>query len=214
MLAGSGVTSYADEAAVPPDSSVQEQEVYSIDESGNIYLLEEDNGGVVEEDGRQMSRAASDKIVNFRANANGQTVTDTTAYTEYRTGESGYLYGKDFLASFVQLLPARDEGMRLDGACQLRRLRRTGGDGDMSVGRLRRVPCGPACGEGRVDAAFRAQAFHVDFADDELGVRGEAAGGGVGVRDTGQRFAEAARKDPGTGIKKRGAAHDGGLCLK
>ena len=94
MLAGSGVTSYADEAAVPPDSSVQEQEVYSIDESGNIYLLEEDNGGVVEEDGRQMSRAASDKIVNFRANANGQTVTDTTAYTEYRTGESGYLYGR------------------------------------------------------------------------------------------------------------------------
>ena len=121
-------------------------------------------------------------------------------------GQSGYLYGKDFLASFVQLLPARDEGMRLDGACQLRRFRRTGGDGDVAIGRLRRVPCGPACGEGRVDAAFRAQAFHVDFADDELGVRGEAAGGdeqravfvyqAVAAKDyVGGRFAESARRE-------------------
>ena len=58
------------------------KEVYSIDENGNVYLLEEDNGGVVEESSaRRYARAASEKIVNFRANASGQTVSDITEYT-------------------------------------------------------------------------------------------------------------------------------------
>ena len=52
-------------------------------------------GELVEESSaRRYARAASEKIVNFRANASGQTVTDITEYTEYNTGESGYVYGR------------------------------------------------------------------------------------------------------------------------
>ncbi|MBM6948827.1 glucosaminidase domain-containing protein [Mordavella massiliensis] len=95
MLAGTAATAYADEPGIPTDASVQEQDVYSIDENGNIFLLEEDNGGVVEEDAAlRKGRSAQDKIVNFRANANGQAVLDTTPYTEYYTGEAGYIYGR------------------------------------------------------------------------------------------------------------------------
>lgn len=92
MLSGTSVLARAEEEG---EISAQSEEVYSIDENGNVFLLEEDNGGVVEGNtGMKNSRAVSEKIVNFRANANGQAVTDTTSYTEYYTGEQGYLYGR------------------------------------------------------------------------------------------------------------------------
>ena len=88
-------TSSGDQSGADAGMSMAAKEVYSIDENGNVYLLEEDNGGVVEESSaRRYARAASEKIVNFRANASGQTVTDITEYTEYNTGESGYVYGR------------------------------------------------------------------------------------------------------------------------
>lgn len=77
-----------------PEVPMENEEIYSIDENGNVFLLEEDNGGVVEEGAARYARAASEKIVNFRANANGQTVSTTTSYTEYYTGEAGYVYGR------------------------------------------------------------------------------------------------------------------------
>lgn len=88
-------TSSGDQSGADAGMSMAAKEVYSIDENGNVYLLEEDNGGVVEESSaRRYARAASEKIVNFRANASGQTVSDITEYTEYNTGESGYVYGR------------------------------------------------------------------------------------------------------------------------
>ena len=87
--------SSGDQSGADAGMSMAAKEVYSIDENGNVYLLEEDNGGVVEESSaRRYARAASEKIVNFRANASGQTVSDITEYTEYNTGESGYVYGR------------------------------------------------------------------------------------------------------------------------
>ena len=100
MLSGSSILSSAEGTAETvggqtPEISVRNEETYSIDENGNIFLLEEDNGGVVDESAAsKKSRAVSEKIVNLRANANGQEVTDTTSYTEYYTGEQGYLYGR------------------------------------------------------------------------------------------------------------------------
>lgn len=92
ILSGTSVLARAEEEG---ETSAQSEEVYSIDENGNVFLLEEDNGGVVEENtGMKNSRAVSEKVVNFRADANGQAVTDTTSYTEYYTGEQGYLYGR------------------------------------------------------------------------------------------------------------------------
>lgn len=88
-------TSSGAQSGADAGMSMAAKEVYSIDENGNVYLLEEDNGGVVEESSaRRYARAASEKIVNFRANASGQTVSDITEYTEYNTGESGYVYGR------------------------------------------------------------------------------------------------------------------------
>lgn len=85
----------ADGAEMIPEVSMEDEEIYSIDEGGNIFLLEEDNGGVIEEDGMEKyARSASEKIVNFRADSKGQEVSTTTSYTEYQTGEAGYVYGR------------------------------------------------------------------------------------------------------------------------
>ena len=100
MLSGSGFLSNAKDNTETAGGqmtamSTQDEEIYSIDENGNVFLLGEDNGGVVDEStASKKSRTVSEKIVNFRANANGQGVTDTTSYTEYYTGEQGYLYGR------------------------------------------------------------------------------------------------------------------------
>lgn len=63
-----------------------------IDENGNVYQVKETSDGVVESTEIQ-GRAAGTKIVNFRANASGNRVTDITTYEECATGNSGYTYG-------------------------------------------------------------------------------------------------------------------------
>ena len=87
-------TSSGAQSGADAGMSMAAKEVYSIDENGNVYLLEEDNGECRGKQREKICRAASEKIVNFRANASGQTVSDITEYTEYNTGESGYVYGR------------------------------------------------------------------------------------------------------------------------
>ena len=69
-------------------------EIQCMDEEGNIYYITDD----VSPDVKSVefrSRAANDYVVNLRVKKNGTAVKDgeTTNYTEYETGEAGYLYG-------------------------------------------------------------------------------------------------------------------------
>ena len=76
-----------------PENATGERKVIGVDENGNIFQVEEESDGVVDSPEMQ-SRASGTKIVNFRANASGTTVTDITTYSEYGTGISGYTYGR------------------------------------------------------------------------------------------------------------------------
>lgn len=106
-LSLSNVTAYAEEevsagtgqpetAEPDPTEVVETREVTGVDEEGNVYVVEDTEDPVIRETGpAQRSRSAGGlKIVNFRANASGQAVPggQTTSYTEYGTGASGYLY--------------------------------------------------------------------------------------------------------------------------
>ena len=77
-----------------PENTIQDNSVISVDENGNVFSIDDDNGGVVQDEIATYARTASPKIVNFRANQAGNAVNDVTTYTEYKTGASGYLYGK------------------------------------------------------------------------------------------------------------------------
>ena len=77
-----------------PENTIQDNSVISVDENGNVFSIDDDNGGVVQDEIATHARTASQKIVNFRANQAGNAVNDVTTYTEYKTGASGYVYGK------------------------------------------------------------------------------------------------------------------------
>lgn len=98
--AGDTVTTEEEESAVTenqdtPENTTGEREVISVDENGNVFTVDDENDGVIHDDvATYASRAASVKVVNFRANQAGNAVNDVTTYTEYNTGASGYVYGK------------------------------------------------------------------------------------------------------------------------
>ena len=74
--------------------SMEGSEITSIDENGNVFIVEDQGDGVVDEIRLQDEMFDALQIVNFRANAAGRPVTTTTEYTEYRTGAIGYTYGR------------------------------------------------------------------------------------------------------------------------
>lgn len=74
--------------------SMEGREITSIDENGNVFIVEDQGDGVVDEIKLQDRTFDALQIVNFRANASGVPVTTTTEYTEYRTGAIGYTYGR------------------------------------------------------------------------------------------------------------------------
>lgn len=81
------------------DAQSQEQqetvtpvEIQCMDEEGNIYYITDDVSPDVKS-AEFRSRAANDYVVNLRVKKNGTSVNDVTYYTEYETGEAGYLYG-------------------------------------------------------------------------------------------------------------------------
>lgn len=81
---------------VSMDGQRQIEEIYSTDENGNMTLRNDDaDGALPVEDTEVQSRAASVKIVNFRANKKGEAVSSSqiTEYTEYKTGAAGYICG-------------------------------------------------------------------------------------------------------------------------
>lgn len=76
------------------------EEIYRVDENGNTSLIEDSSSDTAlpaegEEDSADRARSTSVKIVNFRANKKGESVSssEVTEYTEYKTGASGYLCG-------------------------------------------------------------------------------------------------------------------------
>ena len=74
--------------------SMEGRELTSVDEYGNVFIVEDQSDGVIDEIAVHDRANDGLKIVNFRANAAGKTVTTTTEYTEFRTGAIGYTYGK------------------------------------------------------------------------------------------------------------------------
>lgn len=82
---------------VSMDGQRETDELYGMDENGNIYIRDENEIAAfpVDEIGTQEARKSTIKIVNFRANKAGNTITShsTTNYTEYNTGTSGYVCG-------------------------------------------------------------------------------------------------------------------------
>ncbi|MBO5461153.1 MAG: glucosaminidase domain-containing protein, partial [Ruminococcus sp.] len=67
--------------------------VMGVDENGNVFEIEIEEGSGVVGSVMTRSRTISPMIVNFAANANDQSVTGITEYTEYLTGQNGYTYG-------------------------------------------------------------------------------------------------------------------------
>ncbi|MDO4473072.1 MAG: glucosaminidase domain-containing protein [Eubacteriales bacterium] len=82
---------------VTMDGTRETEELYGINEDGSMYLMEEDEDAAIDigSEGKQRVYASDVKIVNFRADANGSSVssTSTTEYTEYGTGAAGYVCG-------------------------------------------------------------------------------------------------------------------------
>lgn len=81
---------------VSMDGQRETDELYGMDENGNTYLMDEDeNAAFPVNDIATYARSSSVKIVNFRANKKGETVSSssTTEYNEYSTGADGYTCG-------------------------------------------------------------------------------------------------------------------------
>ena len=51
-----------------PENTIQDNSVISVDENGKVFSIDDDNGGVVQDEIATYARTASPKIVNFRAN--------------------------------------------------------------------------------------------------------------------------------------------------
>ena len=77
-----------------PENATGEREVVSVDEKGNVFIVDDENDGVIHDEIETYARTPSVKVVNFRANQAGNAVSGVTTYTEYGTGASGYVYGK------------------------------------------------------------------------------------------------------------------------
>lgn len=84
-----------EENGVPSEEeSVTSVEIQTMDEYGNITYIMDDVSPVVEESSmKARTLSVSDKVVNFRAKKNGTPYTTYVEYTEYQTGEAGYVYG-------------------------------------------------------------------------------------------------------------------------
>ena len=82
---------------VTMDGVRETKELYGINEDGSMYIMEEDVDASIDVENVNMKRsyAPDVKIVNFRADANGNAISSysTTSYTEYSTGASGYTCG-------------------------------------------------------------------------------------------------------------------------
>lgn len=76
------------------EESVTPVEIQTMDENGNITYIMDDVSPVVEESSIGVQTfTASDKVVNLRARKDGTVYTTYVGYTEYQTGEAGYIYG-------------------------------------------------------------------------------------------------------------------------
>lgn len=75
-----------------PENWKVPSEVMGVDENGNVFAVEPETDGVVQEP-EISPLAEATKIVNFRATASGTAVTGITEYKEYITGADGYTYG-------------------------------------------------------------------------------------------------------------------------
>ena len=64
-----------------------------MDEEGNIFYITDDVSPSVKSVEYRSARAVNDYIVNLRVKKNGTVVNDITKYTEFGTGDEGYLYG-------------------------------------------------------------------------------------------------------------------------
>lgn len=82
---------------VKMDGERETDELYGMNEDGNVYLMEEDESAAFSDESTVnfKSRAAEVVIVNFRSNSSGETISssETTSYTEYGTGTEGYTCG-------------------------------------------------------------------------------------------------------------------------
>ena len=79
------------------DGKRETKELYGMNADGSMYLLEEDEDAAIDvgSEGEQRAFASDVKIVNFRADANGNVISSysTTSYTENGTGATGYICG-------------------------------------------------------------------------------------------------------------------------
>ena len=75
-----------DAPQVPSDETAEAESDQTVTDAEE---LEEEESGEKQEE----LQASNTQIVNFRKNSSGNAVTSTTSYTEYESGEGGYLYG-------------------------------------------------------------------------------------------------------------------------
>lgn len=90
LIVSSSVSVCATEGIAKDENSHRFDYYTGMDEDGNIYELEYEDGIIGESGMRVFSRTVSPKVVNFRIKSSGV----TTVYTEYKTGESGYTAGQ------------------------------------------------------------------------------------------------------------------------
>ncbi|MCI6465873.1 MAG: glucosaminidase domain-containing protein [Faecalicatena sp.] len=78
---------------VPQEEKVEPVQIPCMDEEGNIFYITDDVSPSVKSVEYRSARAVNDYIVNLRVKKNGTVVNDITKYTEFGTGDEGYLYG-------------------------------------------------------------------------------------------------------------------------
>lgn len=89
FVVSAAVSVSATENVIQDENTHRFDNFTGMDENGNIYELEYEDGVIGESGISTFSRTVSPQVVNLRTKSSGV----TTQYTEYKTGESGYTYG-------------------------------------------------------------------------------------------------------------------------
>ena len=89
LVVSASISVNATESVIKDENIYRFDNFTGMDEAGNVYELEYDDGVIGGSGISTFSRTTSPKVVNFRTKSSGI----TTQYTEYKTGESGYTYG-------------------------------------------------------------------------------------------------------------------------
>lgn len=90
LVVSTSVSVGAAENTIKDENAYRFDNYTGMDENGNVYELEYEDGVIGESKASVFSRTVSPKVVNFRTKGSGV----TTLFTEYKTGESGYTAGQ------------------------------------------------------------------------------------------------------------------------